>query len=288
VGFKRVHPNLQLRLKSGAKLGLGVFVVSFGVAGTIITMISSTQTRVPWRFVIVAGVFCLLIGIGAAYIRGHTKLLPDSFVDEICSDGRYTCSPCSTVSLREACDMTRPYYGKEYVPAEIAEQWRLKNPKALMHILNAEGEVCAAFGVLALVDSFMDQFIEGNVTDGDLTANWIHTLEESRQAARLYLSGVVVREPSTYCGSKRARVMMWAMLEYLKKVYGLRRERTLYAIGVTKESEKLMRKLSFELVSAADHRRDERNMYRYQLSKESWERLLERVGDFSKMFTCDF
>lgn len=134
----------------------------------------------------------------------------------------------------------------------------------------------------------MDQFIAGRVSDGQLTEESICSLEESKKSTRLYLSGVVVRDPNTYCGSKRARVMMWALLMYLKKIYGLKRERTLFAIAVTKESKRLMTKLDFELVSEAKNRVDKSDMYKYALSKTSWEKMLQRVGDFSPMFKCDF
>ena len=88
--YNRIPPNLWLRLKSGAGVGVAVFVVVFGIAGTIITAISATQTRVPWKFDFLAAVCCLAIGIGAAYLRGEMKQIPDSFIDEVCSDGKYT------------------------------------------------------------------------------------------------------------------------------------------------------------------------------------------------------
>ena len=98
----------------------------------------------------------------------------------------------------------------------------------------------------------------------------------------------MVRDATTFCGAKRARVMIWALLDYMKKIYNLRRDRTLFAIAVTKESDRLMRKLNFELVSEAKHRQDKCNMYKYQLTKASWDALLQRIGDFSRMFTCRF
>lgn len=288
MSYRRIPVTTWLRLKSGKAVGFGAFVVALGIAGAMITAVSSTQTRVPWKYIGIAAFFCLLIGVGAAYIRGHTKLIPDAFVDEICSDVHYACLPCTTEGLRVACEMTRPYYGHEYVPSEIVEQWRLKNPNSLMQIVNSDGEICAAFGVLALNDSFLDQFIAGRVSDGQLTADCICTLEDSKRSSRLYLSGVVVKDPLTYGGAKRARIMTWAILKYLKEFYGLRRTRTLFALAVTKESERLMKNLSFELVGRAKHRVDRCNMYKYTLSKKSWDGLLRRIGDFSRMVDCEF
>jgi len=288
MGFKRISPNSWARIKRGRTLGFTAFVIVFGIAGTLITAISATQTRVPWKIIIATCLLCLIISVVAAYVQGHAKMIPDSLIDDVCSDGSYTCTSCTTAALREACEMTKPYYGHEYVSGDIAEQWRLKNPKAFMQILNSEGEICASFGILALKDSFMDQFIDGKLSDGQLTEKDVLDLDESKKVSRLYLSGVIVRDPSTYCGSKRARVMMWAILVYLKEFYGLRRNRTLFAVAVTKESGRLMKNLNFELIGKAKHRVDQSDMYKYDLTRNSWESLLSRIGDFSKMFKCKF
>jgi len=288
MGLKRITPNWWLRMKSGRGVGFAVFMVMITLVGTAIGILSATGKTISVCFGILLGVFCVVVGLGVAYIRGRLKLLPDSFVDDMSSDGPYSCAFCSAEKLREACEMTKPFYGHEYVSPDVAEQWRMKNPKAFAQITNSGGELCACFGILALKDSFFDQFTKGRVSDKQLSEDSICSFDDSKKSCRFYISGVVVRDSSTYVGRKRACVMMWAMLKYLQKLYGVRRKRVLYAIAVTKEAEQLMKNLRFELQSPAKSRVDKCNMYKYQLSKESWVELMRRVGDFSPMCECKF
>jgi len=234
-----------------------------------------------------AGFLCIAVGIGAAWVRGRMKLLPDSFLDDMGADGIYTCRFCSGASFKEACDMTEPYYKRGYIPHEIAQQWRLKNRKGFVEIVNSEGVLCACFGVIAIGDSFMDQFVAGKVTEKQLENDDVCSFEESKKSSRIYISGVVVKDPSTYRGSKRARVMLWALFRYLKDTYGLRRTRTLFALAVTEEAERLLKKLKFQVHSPAQSRLDKRNLYGLQFNRQTLDNLMILVGDCSPMCKVD-
>jgi hypothetical protein len=76
------------------------------------------------------------------------------------------------------------------------------------------------------------------------------------------------------------------MLSYAKKLYGLRRRRELFAVAVTKESERLMKGLGFKMACEGVNRTDECNLYSYVLTKDSWEHMISQVGDWSKL--CEF
>ena len=258
------------------------------VGGFILGGISVAGIHVSTRLIIGCGIILVILTLLVAYLRGRMKLLPALFVDEMGLDGPYVCDFCSSNNLREACELTKPFYGHEYVDCSIAEDWRRKNPKSFVQITNSQDILCACFGILALSDSFMEQFIAGRRADTQLLSDSICSFDDSIKCTRLYVSGVVVRDSSTYIGSKRARVMVWSMLRYLQKIYGLKRKRELYAIGVTKESEKLMKHLDFQLVQEGRHRVDKCNLYQYDLSKESWSRLVALIGDFSPMTTINF
>lgn len=259
-----------------------------GVARFVIPAIKSTGQSISLSYYISSAFICLLLALTVAYTKGHLTLLPDSLVDEMSSDEHYFCKFSSTEHLREACEMTKPYYRNDYVSADIAEQWRMKNPEAFVQITNSNGELCAFFGILALRKSFMDLYIEGKVADTQLDEQNILNLENSRKCDRLYISGVIVRNHLKHIGRKRARVMLWAILAYIKSIYGLRKKRELFAVAVTKESERLMKKLGFQLTCGRGQRQDKHNMYSYALSKKSWEYLMYKVGDFSRMCSCEY
>jgi len=100
---------------------------------------------------------------------------------------------------------------------------------------------------------------------------------------RIYISGVVVRDPASLMGGKRATIMLWTILQYIKRTFKLQKTRTFYAVGLTRQSEKLLQKLGFHICCEKRSRKDNSNMYRIDLDKKTWTGLLARIGDFSKM-----
>ena len=290
MSLKRVPATLCRRLAAGWKAGVAAFVSIGTVGGTLASIYAVTGgvLDIDTRGAIVIIAACVVLSIIVAFARGRLKALPDSIIDEMSAESPYACDYCSKEHLNQACDMTKPYYGDEYVDGRVANHWREKNPKAFVEITNKDGELCACFGILALTDSFCEQFMAGRVADTQMEPDCIVTADNAKKSSILYISGVVVRDPSTYRGSKRAVVMVWAMVKYLKEVYGTRKTRTLIAIAANKESERLMKNLGFKLHQEASRRVDRCGLYTYSFSRQSIEDLLCRVGDMSPMCNCRF
>lgn len=288
MGMKRIPATLCRRVVAGRTTGLTLFLILGTVVGAGMAIYAATGNTitVPLAWSIVSA--CLAIPLVGAFVRGKLKPLPDSMVDEMGADVPYTCAYCTREHLHEACEMTKPYYAHEYVSGEVAEQWRSANPTGFVELLNKQGELCACFGVLALTDSFRDQFIAGRVTDTQMRGDCILGADESKKSATLYISGVVVRDPSTYLGSKRAFVMVWAIVTYLKNRYGVRKKRTLIAIAANKQSEQFMQRLGFTMISPANQREDKCSMYSFNFSRESAEKLICQLGDMSPMCKWQF
>lgn len=265
-----------------------VLCSSIGLSKFMIGWISSGATPASSGCYLYFGLGCCMLSFGVAYLRGRMAFLPDQLIDEMRDEERYECAPCTEERLREACEMTKPYYGHEYVEPDVAVQWRSRNPTGFVQIVNSSGELCACFGVLGLSQSFMDQYIKGNVDDTQLRGDDVLSLPASKRATSLYISGVVVRNPESHKGRKRANVMIWAMMTYVRQIYGLRKKRELYAVAVTRESERLMQNLGFTVASRANGRRDKCNLYCSELTPEFWKQLMCKVGDWSALCTCRF
>jgi len=288
MSIKRIPPNWLVRMKSGWKAGVGTSVALSGITGTAITGVAATGTVLGGWEILAAFGICAAVGPVAAWVRGKLTLLPDSLVDELSADGKYACRFCGRDNLRDACDMTRPYYGHSYVEGDVALGWLNRNPGAFVEIINSESVLTACFGILPLESSFMDQFIKGRLDDHQIQAGDICSYEDRFKCARLYISGIIVRDPNKHLGRKRAHVMIWVMLQYIRSVYGLKKKRTLCAVAVTKESETLMRNFGFTLVTEAKNRKDRSNLYSYELTATSWKAMLARVGDWSGSCSCEF
>jgi hypothetical protein len=133
----------------------------------------------------------------------------------------------------------------------------------------------------------MDQFIKGKVADKDIEPDEIMDLAESKKSPKLYLSTMIVKEPNTTLGHRRACVMVWAVIQYLKRVFGTRRKRTIYAVPFNKASENLLNGLGFRRCSFAATRKDRRDLYCFEMTAANVAAVLKRVGDYSNCCSID-
>lgn len=286
--YRKSSPRFIARLKKGLPSGAKILLAAIGVASAIITALAATGTVLSLSLVLIIGSGCVAIGLLATLAKGQLVHLPTQIIIEECMDGQYVAEYCTQETLRTANSFTRPYYHREYVSANIAEIWRQKNPQGFVHILNSIGELCACFGVLGIESSFMTQFVKGRVIDNDLLGEDILDISETKKSPSLYISGVVVRDPESMVGHMRACIMVWAMLEYIRKIYGLRRKRTVYALAVSRESQNLLKKCLFAVASPANNRKDKLNLYSFELTKENLDKIRMRLGDFSGVCECRF
>jgi len=280
--MKRIAPNILLRIYNGLAFGVSTFVVLTGLFFAICLQQNSTWIDKTQEIGIIA-----LIGLFVAYFRGKLKLLPHTIIDELSGENSYTVGFCNNQGLREADEMTKPLFGRGFIPFDQIEQWRLKNEKGFVQINNAEGVLCACFVILGLERSFFEQFIAGRVTEHDIDSSVILPFDSMKKEEKIYISGVVVRKPGSYKGHKRATIMLWTMLQYIKRAFKLRRSRTFYAVALTKESEKLLKTLDFVICCSKESRKDNSNLYSIDLDKKTWEKLVARIGDYSKMVSFD-
>jgi hypothetical protein len=83
------------------------------------------------------------------------------------------------------------------------------------------------------------------VIDNSLMPDDLLEETDAKKCPDLYISGVVVRDPDTPVGNRRACAMVWAMVKFFERQYGVRRKRKLYALAVTKQSKNLLLKAGF-------------------------------------------
>ena len=279
--MRRIRPNWVYRVRRGAGPALRSFVGSVTLSGTIVGFLVAVGKTFEFELLYQIAGGCVMIAVIVLLWKGRSKHLPDIVTAEDDDDGRYEVTLCDRATLREANALTKRYYRSQYVGDDVAERWREINSKGFVAIRNKEHKLCAAFGVLALEESFFVQFIKGRVLDNELEADDILNFERSRKSSKLYISGVVVRDPDSPQGNRRACVMVWVMLSYLRKMYGTRRQRTIYALAVSKPSENLLRRFRFHVECEGNSRRDGLNLYSLSFNSDQMRRLEERIGDWS-------
>ncbi len=274
--LKRISPSFVGRiwagLRSGATVGEATFLLL--AAGLAIAVH-------PGAYVFgTAAILSVLVALGFAWKNGKRTNVPPLFLDELSDEQNYTCQPCTAANLRAATEMVRPLFGRENIDVDMIEQWRLKNPQGFMEIVDSTGDLIACFVVIGLVNSFMQQFTAGRVTEKDIAGESVLDMRSTKKQSEIYISGVVVKDPRSFVGAVRFRYLIWAMLMYFKHHFHIQRAKRFYAIPLNDESERLLKNLGFSIVSPAKNRRDKHNFYSLNVDLDTWKKLLYRVGDF--------
>lgn len=281
--MKGVRPGSLARLTKGAPLGAPVGVAVASLAGALLPPLGLTGLALVGSIALVGAAS----GLGTAYVRGRYSYIPKIVIDEMGYDKGCVVKRVTAAELQHACEMTRIYYGQEYVDFDVAGKWLKKNHEAFAQIVNDAGDMCSCFGFISMTDSCFDEFIKGRIKDGEFDEEDIMPSEDTKRSSRLYLSGVIVDKAGTFLGRKRADMMSWAMLEYYKRYFGRRKIRTLYSLAVSREGEDLLKAFGFELVGERSKRRDECNLYSIRTDAAHWNEMVKKVPNWSHCCTFD-
>ena len=279
------HRYIGERAWSAVKLATATFVIVIGALAAIkeILQIHESRWEIIWALAITS-IGSLLFGMWEARVM-H---IPDVPFLGAGDTQNLRCTICTANQLCEANILATSFYGRDAISDDVVEQWRLTNPNMYACVLNPSGEVESSFSVMPLTDSFLDQFIAGKVIEAQIAADDIIPPSDSRRSSRLYIGGVVVKDPRSPRGQMRIGAMLWAMLVYLRKFYGLKRKRTLYALAATKEGERLLKHLNFSLVCSASQREDGHDLYSLSLDSESVGSMEHNIPDYHQICCIDF
>ncbi len=280
--------RLVYRFRLGWRSAITWFISLVALTGAVLGSLAIADVTLSLMIIVLLFILCIFLSILFPILLKKLEHLPKEVIFNEDGDGTYFSRYCDSDGLKEANTLTKPFYRHEYVEDAIVEQWRLKNPYAFVQIMNSRNVLCASFGILAVEASFFRQFLKGRVIDNELNANDILGPDDSTRSSELYISGVVVRDPTSMIGHRRSCVMIWAMLEYLKKVYGFRKKRSIYALAVNASSESLLTRCGFLLSQNADARKDKLNLYRLDLNRPTLNTIYQRIGNYSDMCNCRY
>lgn len=280
--MRRKSPRILSSLYAGRGPGIATFLTLAAIISLAFGAISITITKLHWPFVVISILLIMFTSILVAYYKGKS-FLPDEIID----DEYFIASYCSKAQLAEAVNLTKPYYGRHFITCDIAEQWRTKDPKAFVRIVNQHSELCASFGILGFDEGFFDSFVQGIVTEDDFDTDHILSLEDCKRSKRLYISGVVVKDPVTPRGGKHLFVMIWAIIQYLTTQFPPGK-REILALAVNTDSNKILKKLGFAIAGVAEQRKDKCTLYSIELTDDTIRSIIQKIGDMSVMCRCDY
>ncbi|MDX2001739.1 MAG: hypothetical protein SFW35_04880 [Chitinophagales bacterium] len=266
-------------LPSGVEIAASVCIV----ASTTFTILGFFGFTLNKNYFIFFPIGLFIVFIITIYIKGKVEHLPDEIViedeDEVC----YTLTYETAETCKQFNQETSKYFGTDFLEDPIIETWRLRNPRGFIYIRNMADLPCAAMAIIALENSFFEQFIKGKLSEADIESDDILSFEETKKSINLYLAAIIVKDPHTLKGNRRAIAMVWGLIKYLQKHFNYRKKRKLYAVPINKSSENLLKRFGFVKVGNKESRKDSHDLYVLELTPDNLNRALTRIGDYSNV-----
>lgn len=283
MNYRRIKATMLFKARHGVRFGLRLFGALVTALATVFGIIQAGGGTCDVTLILALVGVILAASIVGAFIKGRVDHLPDSIVIENDEDVRYELHYETKEICKKFNQETANYFGRDCIDDLLVESWRTKIPEAFVYLKNQRDEPCAALCVFGLRQSFMEQFLKGRVSECDIDQDDVLDILASKKSDSLYLAVIIVDRPHTPIGHRRALVMVWATIQYLKKIYGLRRGRKIFAVPVNAASENLLKRLGFQIAAHAHGRKDKHDLYALELNKQNVASAFARIGDYSTM-----
>jgi hypothetical protein len=281
--YKRTRSTIFYKIKRGLGAGAKVFGSLFGACAAAFAYIEISGEHIEPKYVFIILATIGSISLIVSFIKGHISHLADTIIFDNDHDLNYELHYETKVECAFFNRETSQYFGRDFVDDRIVEDWRTKNPQGFLFLKNEHNDACAALCVFALTPSFMEQFIKGRLAEYDLEESDVLSLQDAKKSDSLYLATIIVCQPNSTVGHRRTLALIWGLNQYIKKVYGLRKKRTLYTVPINVASENLVKRLGFQLVGLAQSRKDKHNLYSLELNKTNILVVEQRIGDYSNI-----
>src|SRR6185437_2325841 len=136
-------------------------------------------------------------------------------------------------------------------------------------------------------ESFAILFLQGRVTEADMTHDDVLNVKDMRECRYLYISGLASRNADSYSGKENAAILLWGLLKYLEHFYGVARPLA-FASAVTEEGDELLRKFKLDIACPADTRADRHTMYKLRLTSNEISRRLDCLPSYASLCALDW
>lgn len=282
MGKARQLIALVRRKEFFLRLG-GTFVAILGVSSAILGIVDR-------HFDISTAILLAVLALAVSALLHYRSLIsPQVAVDDvIASDvgpdapAQIVC-PCDLATAGEAKKLAQHCYAASVtIEPDTFEQMRAKNPYILACLKDYNGRFLAYFDAIPLRPSFAQPFLQGLVTESQITHEDVLSPQELATCKFLFISGLAVEDPNTHAGRRNASMLVWGLLKYLDRFYGSAKP-LVFALAATKEGDELLDRFKLILRSAGADRIDGYKLYSLPLTSAEIAKRLACVPDWSKL-----
>jgi hypothetical protein len=153
------------------------------------------------------------------------------------------------------------HFGTDAVPENILRAWYDANPNGFTIISTNAGIPIGHIDVLPVRPDSFRNFIEGRITEKDLSADSIFRPRDRKKIRDLYVESVIVESDSRFLRASGVHTAMTRIPQLVKRICEAARVKNLYALGATEGGRKFMKDLGFQVIMKGTDRIDQMDLF---------------------------
>ena len=205
------------------------FLLYLGVPATLVSLIGGYfSLRVTSGLAVVAFLIAALTHKNKLKPRWHLGL----------SDKKILRCPCDYDLTARVAELARYEFGRDTIPLAKYEPLRAKNRNILVCLTGLNGEFLGYFDVIPVKRGFAELFLQGKVSEKDLTHEQVCSDRQMRRSKYVYLAGMAACDSGSTQGHLNGAILIWGLLKYLEHFYG-KSEPQVFASAVSPDGEHL-------------------------------------------------
>lgn len=252
-------------MKQALTKGIAAVITIAGLIGVALQIGTSTEPFRKWGIILIVTTV-LIVGVSLWVIekkrrgRAESALAPLRQLDDICV--AYRIRQATIEEIDWIADLQSNVYSHEdAIPLHVLLEWYKANPNGFSVITMTNGQKIGHIDILPLRRSTLDSFVQGNIKERDIRGDSLFSPEQADQITHLYVESIIVHPPKGYSNAPAVLCVLSNFVELIKRLCNADKVGYVYAIAASDSGERLMRRLGFDKIGAADKRIDRHDLF---------------------------
>jgi hypothetical protein len=143
------------------------------------------------------------------------------------------------------------YSPEDAIPELVLQKWYGANPAGFSVIRTHDGKRIGHIDILPLRPDALSALIGGTILEREIPGSSLFGLDEKDKIKDLYVESVIIRPPREVSMAPAGLCLLKSFPSLIARIVDPSQVRTLYAIGASREGERLLKRLGFERRQAA-------------------------------------
>jgi hypothetical protein len=157
------------------------------------------------------------------------------------------------------------YSSRDAVPEDILRAWYSQNPNGFSTI-KYKGQVIGHVDLLPLKSNVLGRFRDGVITEQEIRGSDLFSAEESELVRTVYVESVALAGSNGLTRAQAVKHVLLNAIDLVSRVGDPQRIENIFAVAATSSGKRFLKALGFSIVSSAQDRRDQHDLYATRLA----------------------